>query len=281
MSGTHRWIRAALPLLLLVTATAAPAGAKEDKKHWWSEAPEREAEPFHWAGHLDEGGTLEVHGINGNVHATLASGNRVEVEAVRRGRKDDPEDVKIEVIERGERVIVCARYPNPSGGLNDCASDHQNVQDCDVNVEFTIRVPANVTFVPRNVNGSIEAMGLQGPVMATTVNGNVDVSTTASAEAHTVNGSIDVHMGLPDGDDDVLEFETVNGKIALEVPKDVDADVDAKTANGSIHSELPVTVKSSKDDPWNVHRRLVGRIGEGGARLKMETVNGSIELAGY
>jgi DUF4097 and DUF4098 domain-containing protein YvlB len=271
MSGTHRWIRAALPLLLLVTATAAPAGAKEDKKHWWSEAPEREAEPFHWAGHLDEGGTLEVHGINGNVHATLASGNRVEVEAVRRGRKDDPEDVKIEVIERGERVIVCARYPNPSGGLNDCASDHQNVQDCDVNVEFTIRVPANVTFVPRNVNGSIEAMGLQGPVMATTVNGNVDVSTTASAEAHTVNGSIDVHMGLPDGD----------GKIALEVPKDVDADVDAKTANGSIHSELPVTVKSSKDDPWNVHRRLVGRIGEGGARLKMETVNGSIELAGY
>jgi hypothetical protein len=40
-------------------------------------------------------------------------------------------------------------------------------------------------------------------------------------------------------------------------------------------------VKSSKDDPWNVRRRLVGRIGEGGARLKMETVNGSIELAGY
>ena len=281
MSATNRWIRAALPAVLLITA-AVPALAKtQDKKHWWSGGPEREAEPFHWTGHLDEGGTLEVHGINGNVRATLASGNRVEVEAVRRGRKDDPEDVKIEVIERGEKIIVCARYPNPSGGLNDCASDHQNVQDCDVNVEFTIRVPANVTFIPKNVNGSIDATGLEGPVQATTVNGNVDVSTTDEAEAKTVNGSIDVHMGMPDDDDAVLEFETVNGRIALELPKDADADVDAKTANGSIHSELPVSVSSSRNDPYNVRHRLTGRIGEGGARLKMETVNGSIQLAGY
>jgi len=280
MSAMNRWIRAALPAVLLITA-AVPALAKSDKKHWWSGAPDREAEPFRWTGHLEEGGTLEVHGINGNVHATLASGSRVEVEAVRRGHKDDPEDVKIEVIERGEKIIVCARYPNPSGGLNDCASEHQNVQDCDVNVEFTIRVPANVTFVPKNVNGSIEATGLEGPVIATTVNGNVDVATTAEAEAHTVNGSIDVHMGMPDDDDAVLEFETVNGKIAVELPRDADADLDAKTANGSIRSELPVSVKSSNSDPWNIRRRLVGRIGEGGARLKMETVNGSIVLAGY
>jgi len=279
MSGMRRNIATALSALLML-AVIAPAQAS-DKRHWWSGEPAREAEPFHWTGHLEEGGTLEVHGISGSVHATLASGTRVEVEAVRRGRKDDPEDVKIEVIERGERVIVCARYPNPSGGLNDCASEHQNVEDCDVNVEFTVRVPANVSFVARNVNGSIEATGLQGPVNATTVNGNVDVSTTASAEAKTVNGSIEVRMGMPDDDDRELEFETVNGKIALEVPRDLDADVDAKTANGSIRSELPVEVKSSKTDPWNVHRRLVGRIGEGGTRLRMETVNGSIELAGY
>ena len=129
-------------------ARAAVPALASDKKHWWSGAPDREAEPFHWTGRLDEGGTLEVHGINGNIHATLASGDRVEVEAVRRGHKDDPEDVKIEVIERGEKVIVCARYPNPSGGLNDCGSEHQNVQDCDVTVEFTIRVPADFKGTP-------------------------------------------------------------------------------------------------------------------------------------
>jgi hypothetical protein len=270
-----RWLGSALSAALLV-ATVAPATAGSgQKRNWWQGAPQREAEPFQWTGTLARGATLEVKNINGSVRAELASGDEAEVVAVRRGRKDDPEDVRIEVNREGDVVTVCARYPNPSGGLNDC--EHQQVQDCDVSVEFTVRVPAGVAFAPQTVNGSIEATGLRGPVDAVTVNGSIDLSTTAVALARTVNGSIQARMGQP-GDDESIDFETVNGRIELEMPRDLNADLDARAANGSVRSDFAVEASRHSSDG---RRRLVGRIGEGGSRLRLSTVNGSIELAAY
>ena len=271
--GACRWIGvAALAGLLVGLATDAGSAEQPRRKRWWQGESAREAEPFHHRARLRAGGTLEIHGINGDIRATLAGGDEVVVDAVRRGRRDDPEDVRIEVTETRNGLVVCARYPTPTGDLNEC-DGRQNVENNDVSVHFTIQVPAGARFVPSTVNGSIRATGLEGPVEANTVNGGIEISTSGSAEAHTVNGTIEARLGSL-GDDAVLEFETVNGGIDVAMPENAGVTVDARTANGSVHCDLPIETDGRSD-----RRRLSGRIGDGAARLRLSTVNGSIHIA--
>ena len=104
------------------------------------------------------------------------------------------------------------------------------------------------------------------------MNGGVEVSTTKTAEASTVNGSIKVRMDAEASKED-LEFSTVNGGITVEFAGDVDADVSASTVNGDIQTDFPIMVKGSIS-----RRRVQGTLGHGGRDLKLETVNGSIRL---
>lgn len=232
---------------------------------------------FRWHEPLGAGRVIEIKGINGNVEASPASGGEVEVVAVKRaGRRGNPEDVRIEVVRHGEGVTICAVYPTPEGREpNTCtpgAGGHSNVQNNEVSVNFTVRVPAGVRFTGKTVNGRVEAEGLSADVEARTVNGGVNVSTTGLARATTVNGSIRVVMGRADWTDE-LEFKTVNGGIDLSVPASLSAQVQAKTVNGEISTDFPITVTGTFS-----RRRLSGTVGAGGRDLLLETINGSVQL---
>jgi hypothetical protein len=231
---------------------------------------------FRWHEPLAAGRVIEIKGVNGNVEATPASGGEVEVVAVKRGRRSNPEDVRIEVVRHGDGVTICAVYPAPEGRQpNTCAAgpnDRSHIQNNDVSVNFTVRVPAGVRFTGKTVNGRVEAEGLTADVEARTVNGGVNVSTTGLARASTVNGSIRVVMGHVAWPDE-LEFKTVNGGIDLSVPASLSAQVQAKTVNGDISTDFPMTVTGTFS-----RRRLSGTVGAGGRDLRLETVNGSINL---
>ena len=58
-------------------------------------------------------------------------------------------------------VTICAVYPSRDARKpNECPpgdGGRMNVQNNDVSVRFTVRVPAGVTFVGKTVNGEIEA----------------------------------------------------------------------------------------------------------------------------
>jgi len=60
---------------------------------------------------------------------------------------------------------------------------------------------------------------------------------------------------------------------AVEVPADLNADIEAGTVNGGIETDFPITVRGRF-----MNRRMSGRVGSGGRTLEMETVNGSIRL---
>jgi hypothetical protein len=241
-------------------------------------SPAAEPQPdneFRWHEPLAAGRLIEIKGINGNVEAEPASGGEVEVVAVKRSRRSDPESVRIEVVRHAEGVTICAVYPNVEGReANTCAhgSNHSNVHDNDVSVNFTVRVPAGVRFAGQTVNGKVEANNLSADVEARTVNGGINVSTTGVASAQTVNGSITVVMGRADWSDD-LEFKTVNGSIDISAPASLSTQVDAKTLNGEISTDFPITVQGTFS-----RRRLTGTIGGGGRELRLETVNGSVQI---
>ncbi len=184
------------------------------------------AQDFEWRGRIARGDEIEIKGINGSVFAEFTSENEVEVTAEKRGRRYDPDDVEIEVVEGPDGVTICAVYPSRRGRPNECepgSRGRMNVRNNDTRVTFIVRVPAGVRFVGRTVNGDIEAIDLQSEVEAYTVNGDIEVSTTEHATATTVNGSIGASIGADWNG--AVEFETVNGSIVLDLPANIDADL--------------------------------------------------------
>jgi hypothetical protein len=235
----------------------------------------QQAQDWDWQGSIDRGDAIEIKGINGGIKATGTSGGQVVVSAVKTGKDDDPAGVRVEVVEHSGGVTICAVYPDVKGKKNECApgdGGRLSNQDNDVSVKFTVQVPAGVRLVASTVNGDIEAGNLQADAAATTVNGDVKVSTTGLARATTVNGSIQASMGRADWDG-TLHFNTVNGSITVNLPDGVNADVSAATVNGGMETDFPLTVSGRFS-----MKSMKGTIGSGGRGLEMETVNGSIQL---
>lgn len=239
-------------------------------------AAEPEQGEFRWHGPVTAGRVVEIKGVNGSIEAMPSSGGEVEVVAVKRARRSNPDDVRIEVVQHGDGVTICAVYPNVDGQEpNTCApgrGGHMSTRNHDTSVEFTVRVPAGVRFTGRTVNGKVEADNMSADVEANTVNGSINVSTTGLARAHTVNGSITAVMGRADWSDE-LEFKTVNGGIDLSFPASLSAAVEARTVNGQISTDFPLTVQGTFG-----RRHLSGTIGGGGRELRLETVNGSVQI---
>jgi hypothetical protein len=244
---------------LLIAAAPRPAIALQD---------------FHWKGRIAVGKTIEIKGVNGDVSAVAGSGE-TEVRATKTAKRSDPEDVQIKVVEHEDGVTICALYPSDGRRENVCApgkGGHMNVRDNDVQVHFTVKVPAGVRFIGTTVNGEVDVANLASDVDVATVNGSIRISTSGYAEATTVNGSIVAAMGRADWNDG-LEFTTVNGGITLDLPASLATEVRASTVNGDILSDFPLTV-TGRLGP----RRVKGTIGAGGRELALSTVNGNIKL---
>jgi hypothetical protein len=232
-------------------------------------------EEFRWHGPISAGGTVEIKGVNGAIRAEPATGNEVEIVALKRGRRNSPRDVQVKVLPHDGDLTVCAVYPTSGfAPLTECApgaGGRMNVRNNDVSVDFTVRVPAGASFVARTVNGSVQASGLRGRTEAHTVNGSVKLFTEGVAEAETVNGSIDAALGRTDWKD-AASFHTVNGSITLALPREASTAVEARTVNGRIAVDFELAgARTSR-------RELSGTIGAGGRKLALATVNGGIRL---
>lgn len=264
----------ALPVISLLAivagcaSNAQPSG--EDGAHEGATvvaASSADAE-LDWSKSLSDHAAVEVYGILGTVAVEPASGDTLRVRGSKSGRGDF-EAVKIEVVEAGERVIVCAVYP---GGRCDEDGYHGSHRDpIRVQVDLSVELPAGRGFRARTVNGSVVARGVSGELDVETVNGNIQLTSSGRTAAKTVNGSIVAE--LPQGMGDDLSLKTVNGTLRVELPSSVDADVSATTVNGAIESGFPL----------NVSRRVVGgqasgQLGRGGPALDLDTVNGSIRI---
>lgn len=139
-------------------------------------------------------------------------------------------------------------------------------------------------------NGEIDIQDVTGDVTAETSNGSISISSvTGIASGKTSNGKIKVEKvgGLRDlttssgyieaeipaiFTEDLL-LKNSNGAIKVKLPSGLNAELELKTSNGNInlHEIEVLTSKVSKNS-------LKGRIGAGGALLKMKTSNGAIDL---
>jgi len=142
-------------------------------------------------------------------------------------------------------------------------------------IDYTIKAPSDAILEDVElVNGNLKVAGITGYLSLGTVNGSITATgMTSNAWVETVNGNIDLSFDkMSDGQS--VDLGSVNGAIVLRIPAKANAQVDAETLNGNISSEFGLTVEKEQ---W-VGRSMEGLVGSGGARITLETVNGSIDI---
>jgi hypothetical protein len=226
-----------------------------------------------WRGQTAAGTSLEIKGLNGDIRATAAAGQEIAVTWTKRGTKDDPAAVRVEVLQHERGITICAVYPDvPGRPANECGpglEGHITTQNNDVSVDFIVILPAGVDLVARIVAGDVEAVELHSEVLAATVSGNVDIATTELAEATTVSGSIAAEIGRSEWGRN-LAFTSVSGRVDVTVPATTNARVWASSTTGSVSSDFPLSLQNDGS--------VRGTLGIGGALLELSTVGGDVRL---
>ena len=231
---------------------------------------------FSWEGRIPRGRWLYVRNLNGAIRVDHASGDKAAVTAEKKVRRGSGDDVRIEVKKlANDDVLICAIWNENTtcdeDGYRTRGNDGWNRRN-EVSVEFTVHLPDGVKLVSSSINGGIQIDGATSEVDASTVNGSITAySTGGPVRATTVNGGIEVRMRDIGTED--LDFETVNGSIDIELPADLNAELDMRTVNGRVTSDFPLTI-TGRINP----RHIRATIGKGGRRLKVSTVNGSVEI---
>ena len=231
---------------------------------------------------LKAGERFSLENVNGSVTVSTWKEDKVEIKAVKVARDDekDLKDVEIRVEESAGAVSVKAIWPKFRLHFN-------------VNVEFEIKVPEGVNLDKvETVNGGINVAGRYGRAVAETTNGSVTVEdASGELKAETTNGGIQVNRfegklqaettngnirleGLTFKDGIVVE--TTNGSITLGIasPETLNANLLARTTNGHITVDFPVTLKNLSQSK----HRVEAKIGQGGPEISLETTNGSIKI---
>jgi DUF4097 and DUF4098 domain-containing protein YvlB len=231
---------------------------------------------------LKAGERFSLENVNGGVTMSTWKEDKVEIKAVKvaRDNEKDLKDVEIRVDQSAGHVSVKAIWPKFRRHFN-------------VNVDFDVKVPEGVILDEvETVNGGVEVTGRYGRAEAGTTNGSVTVedasgefraSTTnggihfsrfeGKLDAETTNGNIRLEeLKFTDG----ISAETTNGSITLAIasPENLNANLWARTTNGRISVDFPVTLKSLTHSK----HRVEAQIGQGGPKISLETTNGSIKI---
>jgi hypothetical protein len=266
---------------------------------------------FTWRGPLRSGALLTVRNHNGPIEVRPASGTQVELRAEKRSRYGNLTDVAFDIgTSSNGDVTICSTLRD-----NDpCENDRRSWSSDDdgrrsVTVAMTVLVPrgAQVRVATGNGavlvervggevsastgNGRVKVLSTDGAVRVSTGNGDVDVTdakgavrvstgngrvtvTTAQGpvEARSGNGDIDVRMTTVRATED-MTFSTGSGDVRVTLPSGYNGELDASTGNGSIESDFDLKLEGRMTP-----RRVRATIGSGGARLRLVTGNGGLEV---
>lgn len=258
---------------------------------------------FTWSGAIATGKRLTVKNISGDIQVEPASGREATVTAVkRRGRRGDPEDVVVRQVSTSEGIEVCVLYPG-SDDDGDCDWDgnrhsrHRGSHwdDNDTQVTFTVKVPANTNLTVSTVSGDVNGHGIRGDtearsvsgdvtltdvvakvVEAQTVSGNVELTRVNADEvaAETVSGDVDFSGEIHKGGD--YDMKTLSGDVIMRIPKNAGAEISGATFSGDFQTSFPITTKATSR--YTRRQRIDGTIGDGSARIRVESFSGDVEL---
>jgi hypothetical protein len=218
---------------------------------------------------LAEGAQVDVHGINGPVTVEAVDGNTAEVHVTSTaGSTGDLKEHQIIVEHTDSSLVVRGKGGNGWGffkWLRGSGAARHNV---------LLKLPRRVEFAAHGTNGRVTVGEMDGSVQVSGVNGRVEVGAARGfAEISGVNGG--VTLTLTELGEKGVEVHGINGGVELRLGREVNADLNINGVNGQLMLEAPnVEVQEQK------RSKLRARIGTGGARIKVNGINGRVRLVG-
>jgi hypothetical protein len=222
-------------------------------------------EEFHQTYALTPDGRVQLDNINGAVHISTWDQNEVKVDAIKYAdTKDRLDDARIEIDSGNDHLSIHTRYPDHDRG------SHNNP----AGVEYTLTVPRTVRLDEiKLINGALDITGVTGEVHASCINGRLEAhNLSGRAELSTINGHLDARFDQLAGSS--INLKSVNGSVELTIPSDSQAEIEASTVSGGIDNDFGLHVNHHRV----VGHDLRGELGAGGPRIKLEAVNGHIEI---
>lgn len=237
---------------------------------------------------------VSINNFNGNVNIEGWDQPQAEVRMTVSGGRGNADGVTFQ--NEGGNLSIKAEPGRLGGGKVDFAIKLPRklaqlaVEGMNSNVELSdLEGGVNVTTVngsirladvignvnAKTVNGRVSLTDIRGDITANTTNGSLELSSVSgSAITKAVNGSTRVSFenitpGKP------LEFESFSGTIDLELPADINADLEASTTTGSIQLDEGLGLEVRKKIPGE---SASGQIGSGGQPLTVKTVSGTIRV---
>jgi len=264
----------------------------------WSERAERKEEL-----HLEtpRSGVFRLHNANGRTRVFGEDRSDIEVMVSKTARAESAEAAGRLL----EQIQIASAETDDALELEVEIPRRWNRRGC-ANIE--VHLPREMQVELTAVNGRVEIDGVHGRIRARSSNGSaciadvvgdIEVATSNAMVccsgtcgrlvARSSNGKIEIeeHRGSVDAStsngliraslEEVsrqgVQLATSNGRIVLELPEEVDADIDIRIDNGIIRNDRSLQ-RASRE----TNGRLSGRLGIGGAPIKLRTSNGSIAL---
>src|SRR5215467_3081184 len=226
-------------------------------------------EEFHQTYAINPDGHIELDNINGPVHISSWDQNQVKVDAVKYAdTKDRLDEAKIEIDSGKDYLSIRTKYPDHNNNWN--WGSHNNP----ASVEYTLTVPRTAKLDEiKLINGALDITGMTGEVRASCINGRLQAqSLSGRAELSTVNGRLEAKFDQLAGQS--VDLNSVNGSLSMTIPSDSNAEIEANTVSGNIGNDFGLHVNHHSV----VGHDLRGELGNGGTHIKLNNVNGRIEI---
>jgi hypothetical protein len=266
-----------------------------------------DAPTFDWTDSLAPGATVRLDVPDGNLRVTASPDNHLTVHGQRHHGS-----LLFQAVTDGNNVTICA-FRHGSQCAIDGVHGHFHIpmpfSIHTASADLTVALPPGAILVAHTSDGTIDVRGAgagvtaengdgdiriagsSGAVHAHTSDGRIHVDTiagsvyarsgdgpvvvadaTGSVEASTADGNVEVRLAAVDTAQRV-KVHTGDGPVTVYLPASFTGDVDARTSDGKIVSELPLPV-SGRLDPQHI-RATVGT--NGGTQLVIDA-SGDIHL---
>jgi DUF4097 and DUF4098 domain-containing protein YvlB len=225
-----------IALLLLLTAlVASPAAAQR-----------KETETIDRTVAFSSGGSIKLKNFSGDARITGTTANDVVIHAVRKGTREQLDNIKLDIRQTGSTIEIEANRRAPGW-------EHES--DNVVETEFEIQAPAGCALDLHAFSGNLIVRGMTGSIEAQTFSGDVDLDVSTAPAA-------------PD-----LKAETFSGDISARLPEVSNGHIRFNSFSGDFRSDFPVMLnrKSKRDISADLG-------GGGGANLEFKTFSGDLKL---
>ena len=268
--------------LFVLLLAAAPAGAQTD------------APTFDWSGAVPAGATVHVADVDGNIRVTGTSGGEVKVHGERTHVLSGGRALLFAVVKSGNDITICAYHPSGECDAHGTHGGgfHVNVGGQSPTADLTVELPAGLNVEASSGDGTIDVDGagadvkassgdgaitighVQHAVSASTGDGSITISSAAGpVRASSGDGNIELHLAKAVNPGDI-DLHTGDGSVTVFAPREFGAQLDASTSDGSIETDMNLSVQGRMD-----REHVRGTVGSGGdVRLTIRTGDGDIRI---